>query len=912
MRRRELLAGSGTVAAIALSGYTGAATDSAPGSQVSLPSDIESVFELVPAESTIETSVRHIVYSRVDGQESEPGYPGVHGAVDEFDEIDADEVAETALVIGDEMQLAAITGSFEQPEIGDNETEGWAVGEVNGDPLAAADGKLVIALGDDSDDTIDAAIATANGDEASVLSDSDVIKTMVEHLDSMSYVTIVPDASEVSPPGLDTEVVDAVGIGLESPHGIRSDDSTLENGYVFHLSSSAADVDDEWVHEQLRQLEEGEVLEASIDRSDAFIHVDAVVEQPPERDRDAAPDATVRVRSNADEGVATFEHTDGESIDADMLEVWQNGDLADDQLADEYTRFAEGDTFELETGPIADVGLRWFDEDEDVYYYYGTTTVGRESFETTHDYDADTVEITYTGEREADPELLELVHRTDDGASTDRSAVEGLRSLTAGETITVEDVTLGDRVSLDLAVPANPNRGQRSLASYRIRPPRMFLSSHGETVTARYRDDQDRDADEFRVLADDEPAATQFTDVTETLSDGDAIELGEVDHGTHIVVEWLEPDEPAVVAERVVRPNARVDLTYDDGDGTVTIDHVEGVAIDADELKLRAGDDPMAVQPADEYDTFEPGDSVTVESEPFVQVELVWEGPEETEYSIGRTTAGRDLLDAEYDHDAREVELVYTGSQPADPSFLSVTHRQDGPTDADANRFEQAYETLTDGDSIVLEDVAIEDRITVMVVQEGENHSSRRSLFHFTPEPNRSFHFDDREDGLVAVYREQTDRDADSFELLVDGEPAETQPADRHETLTVGDELELGSFDAGTELTVQWVVPDEPRSVRSHVVVPTVEFDIEYDADTDEVTVEHGGGDAIDADDLGVIVEPTRLDPVGWDEYETVSEGDTTTIDAIDESSSHSDRDPTVVAVMYRENTHLTSERIET
>ncbi|ELY95729.1 hypothetical protein C483_00580 [Natrialba hulunbeirensis JCM 10989] len=915
MRRRELLAGSGTVAAIALSGYTGAATDGALGSQASLPSDIESVFELVPAESTLETTVQHLIYSRVDGQEHQPGYPGIHGIVDEFDDIDADEIAETVLVIGDDMQLAAITGSFEQPDIGDDDTDGWAVGEVNDDPLAAADGKLVIALGDDGEDTIDAAIAAANGDEPSILTDPEVTETIVDHLDSMSYVTIVPDVSAVPSPGFDTELVDAIGIGLEHPLGTHSDDDTLENSYVFQLSSSAADVDDEWVHEQLRRLEEGDVLEASIDRSGAVIHVDAVVEQPPERDRDAAPDATVRARPNADEGVATFEHVDGDSIDADMLDVWQNGDLADDQLSDEYATFSEGDTFELETGPIADVGLRWFDEDEGVYYYYGTTTVGRESFEASYDYDTETVEITYTGEREVDSDLLELVRRADGASGTERSAIDGRRSLTTGETITVEDVTLGDRVSLDLAVPANPNRAQRSLVSYRVRPPRMFLSSHEETITARYHDEQTRDADAFRVLTDDEPAATQFTDVTATLSEGDSIELGEVDHGTHVAIEWHEPDEPAVLAEEVVRPHARVDITYDDSEGTVTVDHVEGSAVDTDDLELRAGDDLMAVQPADEYDTFEPGDSLTAEAEPFARVELVWEGPEDTEYSIGHTTAGRDLLDAEYDHDAREVEIVYTGSQPADPSFLSLNYRRDGPAGADddlgGDLFEQAHETLTNGDSIVLEDVGVEDRITVMVVQEGENYVSRRSLFHFTPEPNRSFRFDEREDGLVAAYRERTSRDAESFNLLVDGEPAAVQPADRHETLTVGDELELGTFDAGTELTVQWIVPDEPRSVRSHVVAPTVEFDIEYETDAEEVTVEHVGGDEIGADDLGVIVEPTQMDPTGWDEHETVSEGDTTTIDAVDESSPHGDQDPIVAVVVYKEDNQLTYERLD-
>ncbi|SFC73386.1 hypothetical protein SAMN05444422_11812 [Halobiforma haloterrestris] len=917
-----MIVGSGTVAAIALSGYTGAATD-ADDDRPSLPSDLESVLELVPGESALDANYRHVVYSRVDDAGSAPLYLGGHEVIGELD-IDADSIAEMLVVVtDDETRLSVVAGEFDAPDVGDDaDLDGWTVGEVDDEPVAAAEGALVIATGDDGDEIVDAALEAADDEDTeTILADPETAGTTFDRLESKSYVTFVPDVSEVRHNEFDGDVVEAFGMGLESAPMARDDDSdTLENDYVLHLDPDAGtDVDDEWIVDRVESIGRGEILESSIDRSDDVVYVQTVVEQPPERDREAAPDARVRARSNADEGVVTFEHAGGEPIETDSLEVWHDGELADDQLADEHATFTEGDTFELETGPLADVGLRWFDEEADVYYYYDTTVVGTESFDGQYDPDEETVEFTYTGDLEADSDLVELVHRSDDDGSyeLDRGAIDVDGPLTDGETITVEDVTLGDRVSLELSVPANPNRGQRSLSYVRVRPPRMHLSRREGTVVARYWGDIDRDADEFRVLVEDEPADVQFSDVTDTLSEHDRVELGEMDHGTHVAVEWLEPDDPVVVTERVLRPYARIDMDYDDSEGTVTADYEEGEEIDADDLELRIADEPAAVQPADEYETFAPGDDLTVEADPFATVELVWEGGDDTEYGLGRVTVGRRAFDAEYDPDADEVEIVYTGEQSADPSNLTVSQRGGGSSIDDEDLFAQEYDSLTDGDSIVLEDVEIDDRISVMLVQEGENYSSRSSIFRFTPEPRWAFSVEDRgsedgdgdEDGLVAVYHERTTRDADNFEILVDGEPADVQPSDRHDTLTAEDEIELGEFDAGTELSFRWLVPDEPREVRNHVVVPDAEFEVDYDADDDEITVEHAGGDGIDAADLAVIVEPLSPEPTDWDGDGTVSEGDSTTVD-VDDLDSRRDRDPAAVGILFRDH-HLTHVRID-
>ncbi|ELY79851.1 type IV pilin N-terminal domain-containing protein [Natrinema pallidum] len=923
MRRRELLVGSGTAAAVALSGYAGAvADDAADASQSGLSADPESLLELLPAESALDTTYRRLHYARVgetDGSEFEYLTRHISEHADEIDgEFDTDAVSAAVSVVAgdDDFGISAASGSFGRLTSGDAVERGeWRIGTLDSDAaFASADGRLVVVSVSERDptDIAETVVDAATGETDTVLVDPEATAPVFERLAGSNYVVFLPNLDKARHLEF-TDGVASLAVGFDQPRETGS--GTVESEYVFEPASDAA-VDDDWITERLERFEQGEVVETTVTREGAFVHVDAVIDQPPERDRDAAPDARIRVRSHADDGLATIEHVGGESVDTADLEVWVDGELADVQLADDRDSFSEGDTVELETGPIADVGLRWIDESEDVYYYYDRTLVGSESFESSYDAATETAEITYDGDLAADPDRLEVVHRQSDEyrndrrPDTDRSAVTDVSgSLTRGDTITVDDVTYGDRVSLELTAPPNPNRGQQSLAHVRVRPPRLSLRRHEGTLVVRYHGDQERDADDFRLLFDDEPADVQFADRAETLSSDTELEFGEVPHGTTVAVEWLEPDDPSVIEERVLRPHARVDITYDDEDGTAVADYTDGEEIPADDLELRINTEPADRQPADEYETFAPGDDLSTAVTPFAVVKLVWTGPEDTEDVLGRTFVGPESLDATYDPDAETVELVYTGEQPADPSVLSIDYTSgDRPRSDDRedfNPFSGEYDTLTTGDSVVIDDVAADDRITVMLVQKGYNFTSSLSIYHFTPAPRRTFTLEDRANGLVAVYRGEDDRDAGAFEFRVDGEPSDVQPADRYDTLTTDDEIELGRFDAGTEVTVEWVAPDDPYEVTDHVVLPDADFDIEYDAEEETVTVEHAGGDEIDAADLGVVVEPSGLEPRGWEEQETVSKGDTTTIDV------DSDREPQMVAVVFGERQTISHERID-
>ncbi|ELY83239.1 type IV pilin N-terminal domain-containing protein [Natrinema gari] len=915
MRRRELLVGSGTAAAVALSGYAGAvADDTADANRSGLSSDHETLLELLPAESALDATYRRLGYVSLDETSSSEFEYLTRQITDhaadidgEFD-IDAASAAVSVIAGSDDFGISAATGSFDRLTSGNAVERGdWRIGTLDSDAaFASADGRLVVVSVSASErnptDIAETVVDAATGETDTVLVDPEATGPVFDRLEDSNHVVFFPNLDEGRHFEFNGEVA-SLAVGFDQPRDTGP--GTVESEYVIEPTSDAT-VDDDWAIERLERFEPGEFVETTVTRESAFVHVDAVIDQPPERDRDAAPDARIRVRSHADDGLATIEHVGGESVDTAELEVWVDGELADVQLADDRDSFSEGDAVELDTGPIADVGLRWFDESEHVYYYYDRTLVGAESFESTYDAETETAEITYVGDLAADPDRLEVVHRQSDEyqsdrrPDTDRSAVTDVSgSLTRGDTITVDGVTYGDQVSLELTAPPNPNRGQRSLAHVRVRPPQLYLHRNERTLVVGYHDEQERDADDFRLLFDDEPADTQFADRADTLSSDTELEFGEVPHGTTVAVEWLEPDDPAVIEERVLRPHAHVDITYDDDDGTAVVDYKEGEELAADDLELRINTEPADRQPADEYETFAPGDDISTAVTPFAAVKLVWMGPEDTEDVLGRTFAGQESLDATYDPDAETVELVYTGEQPADPSVLSIDYTSGDRSRSDNREglqyFSQEYDTLTTGDSVVIDDVAADDRITVMLVQRGDNYTSSRSIYHFTPAPRRAFALEDRADGLVAVYRGEDDRDAEAFEFRVDGEPSDVQPADQYDTLTTDDEIELGHFDHGTEVTVEWVVPDEPYEVSDHVVTPDADFDVEYDADAETVTVEHAGGDEIDAADLGVVVEPSNSEPRGWEDQETVSEGDTTTIDV------DSDRKPRTVEIVFGE-----------
>lgn len=908
MKRRELLLGSGGVTLALLAGRVPTAQAASDKTQ---EETAESPLELLPAESALDVEYTRIV--RIDLEETEESDRLTHEArvVDRIDGLDvSDAEAVVTAWTKDELSLGAITGSFDRPEPGEtvDEPGEWWVGTTDDLAIASTDDQLVFARergADATDKPIDAAESScevARNDGETVLETLDLLGEAYDRFGDKREFYFLTDL-ESGMPSTIPDPIQTLSAGFEkSVINARGHDETVENEYLFEVTSDT-DLDDDAVTELLEELEQGTVVDIETEYDDDVVFIEATIDVPPERNREAAPDASIVMESDVNAGTVEIRHTGGEPVPAEKLELWVNGELADPQPADEFDEFTSGDSLTVDTGPLASVYLRWIDEEENEYYDYVDSVVGSDAFEVAHDPAAETVELTYTAEADADSDRLELVHRkqirTDGKREIERTKlteeVDALGgTLSTGDSLVVEGVGMRDTVTLDLDIPPKPAGvygPETSLVEFHVRPPRLHVSRRPEEApVVEYHDETSRDAEEFRILVDGAEADTQLADEHDTLDRGDAVQLDAVDFGSEIVIEWVTGDEPVVVETELIRPHLHLGTTYDAETGTVTVEHLDGETVEADALEVLVGGEVPRTQPEDQHDRFGPEDTVTVPADPFERVVVRWRG--ETTLRLHHDVVGGGLFEASYDIDDETVELIYTGERAADASHLelerfgpeSTNEESDGPFDD--------VETLASGDSVTVEEVDPDE--TIQIVHTG-GETGHYPLFHFSVTPRYAFSFEEQDGTTVLEYDNEVARDADEFRILVDGTEAETQPGDVHETLEAGDTVELGSHPPGTTVVIEWPRSGEPSQVQEHLVMPEATFAVNYDEDEGTLRIEHAGGDDLEADDLGVYAPPVTNEGLAdWDGDGTVTEGDSTTLDA--------EEQPEVVLVVFRES----------
>ncbi|WP_323675413.1 type IV pilin N-terminal domain-containing protein [Halorubellus sp. PRR65] len=907
--RRRFLSGSALTIA-ALTGSVAADTDPRErpaGRGGSSTSPAEAIAALPPANA-VERTYRSVIVETVDVDSADEL---THTARSTAEALDVDPTAlstvASVFTADYDRRLGTARGSFDAPTDDDAATavDDWRVDDDGTLAVASTDGHAAFAGGEDEAARVDTATTMAEvavGDAPRFGEETAGVATAFDALDSMQTVLFVPDPSDANISNTASGELRALAAGF-SVHPSELTGSGETEYYLFPTADAA--LDEDLVRAIVADVEPNEVVDTDVSTVDDAIRVRATVEAAPDYDREAAPDAHVRTSFDRETTTMTFTHRGGEAIPADELELWVDGELADTQPADQGDAFTEGDALTVDTGPLAVVGLRWFDEPANVYYTYASETVDREAFEGTVDTDAGTATFRYVGQHDADPSNLTVSHNQDDGVRTIEDAfADAGDTLTDGDEVVVEGVSFGDSVRLELAVPDVTGLNARPLAHVRVSPPRLHVSTHPEQGTVlRYHGSTERDADEFRLLVDGEPADTQLAEKTETLSRGDTVAVGEFPLGSELTVEWVEPEESMVVAEHVVTPRTHVSVTYDADDGTATFTHRDGQSLPAEDLEVRVDRKATETQPRDEFDTFGSGDEFAVDVPPFASVELVWVG-EDVESRVGGTTTGRDAIEASYDPDAEELELVYVGEQPADPARLHVRRRASGGggEDGDTTAFAAAYDELTDGDSVTV-DAGVDDRVALTVRTETENTTSVRSIAHFSMTPRHAFGFQRDDGSLIATYRDAVDRDADEFRVLVDGEPVDEQPGDVHDTLTWEATVDLGDVPVGKTVTVEWTAVDDAVEVGEHTVAPSAAFDVSYDAAEDALTVEHAGGDTVDADDLSVVAPPSIERPTDWTGEGEVAEGDAATFEVTET--------PEMVYVVFAERELLDREQVD-
>ena len=949
--RRRFLGGS----ALTLAALTGVLAPETDARVTDRPRDLDvdisapfaDAFLPVPAGDALSTTYAMVIAERVDADtEDDLSYRA--RPVSERLDIDVDELAATVTITPSErgIQLVTAAGGFDRPDrgetiaVGEGDGEsnddvpaevettgdlpaGWRLTETGETAFVTGDGVAAVATGsgyspsprgrsDSSEDDMSerrleaARVAgRAAADEVDRFAETSLGTAALPRLGGFDTVLLAPDAADGPSPLSVPDDVDAFAAGFETdPNDLRDIDGTAENAYVIRPAGDTDDLDDETVERLVRTIDPAVPVETDITRTDGVVLVDAVVEAPPELDREASPDARVRSQFDRATGTVTFEHVEGEAVPTDELEVWHDGEEVSDTVLDGRA-FTAGDAITVETGLIATVTLRWFDQDANVYDTYASEQVDREAFAVDYDMSAETVELTYEAERSADASNLRLVHHGGDGIQTvGDEFTDG--TLEPDDTVTVTDVSIGDSVQLEFDVE-QPSRGGL-LVHYRARSPHVWIHSRAENgTTVRYGEEESRPADAFVTLLDGEPTDTQFADEYDTLSGDEELVLGELPLGRTVAVEWREPDEPVVIAEHEVVPSTRASIEYDPDAGEITVQHRGGRVLPASALELQAGRTPTDVQPADELDEFGPDDSFTAPVPPLSRVRLVWTGGDR-EHHLGGTTTARDAVAATYDVDSEAMTIEYVGQQTAAPERLRVSVNSAGDLrgreDDQESAFAAEHDELTTGDTITVDDVTLDDTVVVSVHTEFENGSATSSVGHFSAAPRRGFVVDDGgrgSDGSETTLRYvgEVRRNADAFQVLIDGEPAPTQPVDETDQLAGGETLSLGELSTGTTITVEWTAGDETRAVTEHVIPPQATFEVvsepAEDGDGGVVTFTHAGGDALDADQVDVVVEPATDGLRSWD-------SDAGEVTAGDETSVTIDSEPGMAIVVFNES----------
>lgn len=344
-----------------------------------------------------------------------------------------------------------------------------------------------------------------------------------------------------------------------------------------------------------------------------------VTQLPPSQLPDNAPDARFVFRAPA----GVLEQVGEEPVDPARLELRVGGETRAPPWDDREAPIEPGDRFEIDVDPFQLVEVVWLDPELDVEQPLGRSVAsGRDAFEGEYDPDADTLTITYTEEFEADATKFSLrrggLGPEDDG-ETNLESLVGER-LTAGDSITVENVGYGDRIDITLTVERSRTDEAygitTSVFGFVAEPPGQFeFALEDETATITYRGDERQPAENYRIgfASEDEPASVQFTDRYDRLTDGDSVTV-DVAVGDRIVVEWVGDDRPFRVDEYAVTPDATFEIDYDEGAEELTITHADGDPIDPERLRVEVLGASIEnrtpwIEP---YETVEPGDAVVL------------------------------------------------------------------------------------------------------------------------------------------------------------------------------------------------------------------------------------------------------------------------------------------------------------
>ena len=663
LSRRDLLAGTGTVALAGVAGCLGGNGDDDPDSGPADPgSEAETNWrdDLDLPESLV--SALAYVYQHGDNlvlgtgrllRGEDDGLGGPYG--DALASASVESLLQYgAATTGDAPAVSVWVGEFElDPDLSVSNRNGFAVHEIDapdkqdasgmlpdGDIVVATDGGVLVA---GKRDQVIAALDSHEAGEEPYLLANDRFRTVLNELAVADGVAVTNDA-EV----LFEEFGQSVDLAsLPTPLGYA-----LEQGQDTVQWQFAAGTTDESVAGELAAV--GSSL-SGLDR-EAFDHrvaddilvVEAArtVTPPDDSPPEGSPSLGVPRFDTYDEstGEVLLRFERGESVPVDSVTIEIEGEPYEGDWARGAETVGGGSRIAIDADAIEPGDrLRLAYERED-----GSASTGERQilrflpFEFSYDPDAGTATLTYVDGPPLSGERTDL--RTGEDPLENGEQVRALSGgLTKGDTLTVDAVEPG----ATLLVAYERTDGETiPLTGHTARPPGEFSleNNDGQLVVTRpsYRGGEDGSesdgsgesdgsdgsegdavrppeqeplpAARYEVRIDGEPTETQWTDEGETIDPGDTLVAGEIQAGSVASVVWVGETAEFELVRRRVPPNITVVVSYDEDEQQLRLVHDGGESVDADALSVVVGSEEERRVRSWDGDTVSPGDELTVAS----------------------------------------------------------------------------------------------------------------------------------------------------------------------------------------------------------------------------------------------------------------------------------------------------------
>lgn len=379
-------------------------------------------------------------------------------------------------------------------------------------------------------------------------------------------------------------------------------------------------------------------------------------------------------------------------------------------------------------------------------------------------------------------------------------------------------------------------------------------------------------ADALTVYADDERVNVEWENAT--VQKGDAVRFDSPPF-TPVRVEWSDPnsDATAVLTRRVAYDSTTFDGSYDAADDTVVFRYTGSQPAPTDNLRLQyhttgeseSSDEGTPV----EQDTLQTGDEITVEDVPYGEQVVLMARVEYDHGSMGSSVAYVSTSPPGHFSLQREtMDLVFRADQSQPASNYRVT--VDGtPVET---QFNDEYDRLEQGNTLSISAETGQKVVVEWIGDDGPIDVFTRRLI-----PQVSFDLQRDGDVFELTYRGEQSWDASAFEVRV-GPSKTVSFTDEYDTLEDGDSISIDPGTVRTLVRVEWVSGGRSTTLFTRSISRLVRFETDLTADGVELAFQGDG--TWPAGEFSVTLDGETSSTEFADQYDTLTAGDSITVDA--------------------------------